>query len=542
MNHERMCRRIYGTHITVLLVFCALLLRIFAIGQGEEYTSAAASQSRYTLSAGSTRGMIYDCNRKPLVNSTWQTLLAIDPQPETVALLREQLSGERFAALLPQLESGRPLLAANDFPLAGAGIIPLMVPQRYEENQLAPHVIGYVNGDGEGVCGIEQGYDDRLARWGGEVRVRYTVNARGMAVGSASELLDTRGSLTAGVVLTLDRDLQAITEEAAAALGKGAVVLMEADTGKIRAMASVPDYDVNDVAASLSSEDSPLLNRATAAWNVGSIFKVCVTAAALEAGAEIPQDFYCPGYYQLGDRKFYCHDRSGHGSVGLFSAFAQSCNPYFVALGQQVGAQQLLRTAEGMGFGSAVKLAEGVTAAQGSLPEYGEMTAGELANLSFGQGKLTASPVQIARMFSIVANGGYDVTPTLLEGITADGAVLEAARDDSVSLRVISPGTADTLRKMLVATVEEGTGFRAQNVYCGAGGKTSSAQTGAYVDGQEIVHAWFGGFFPAVDPEYVLVVFQEGGQSGGQTPAAVFRTISEAVYLHGHPALARTLE
>ena len=108
----------------------------------------------------------------------------------------------------------------------------------------------------------------------------------------------------------------------------------------------------------------------------------------------------------------------------------------------------------------------------------------------------------------------------------------------SPSIRVMNTETAETLRALLVSVVEEGTGYRAANRYCGAGGKTASAQTGRYQEGEEIVHAWFGGFFPAGEPKYVLVVFQEGGRAGGQTPASVFRAISEAVYCTENPGPA----
>ena len=317
-------------------------------------------------------------------------------------------------------------------------------------------------------------------------------------------------------------------------LGRGAVVLMEAKTGKIRAMASVPDYDVNQVAAALQAQDSPLLNRATAAWNVGSIFKICVAAAAMENNVELPQEYCCEGYYRLGDHAYFCHERSGHGTLDLQQAMELSCNPYFVELGQRTGAEALLRMAQRMGFGSGGTLAEGVTTASGTLPPLQETTAGELANLSFGQGKLTATPVQVAAMLAAVANGGNSVQPTLLAGMTYDGKTLQE-ETAGAPIRIMSTETAETLRQLLVSVVEEGTGYRAANCYCGAGGKTASAQTGQYQEGEEIVHAWFGGFFPAGEPKYVLVVFQEGGRAGGQVPATVFRKISEAVYCAENP-------
>lgn len=277
------------------------------------------------------------------------------------------------------------------------------------------------------------------------------------------------------------------------------------------------------------------MNRAAAAWNVGSIFKICVAAAALENGVEPPQDYCCEGFYRLGDHSYFCHQREGHGTVDLQKAMEGSCNPYFVELGQQTGAGALLRMAQRLGFGAGCTLAEGVTAAAGTLPTLSQTDAGELANLSFGQGRLTATPVQVAAMLAAVANGGYAVQPTLYAGVTFDGKTVQQ-QPSNPPLQVMSEQTAETLRTLLVDVVEQGTGYRAANRYCGSGGKTASAQTGRYVNGEEVVHAWFGGFFPAGQPKYVLVIFQEGGRAGGQVPAALFRTISESVYCAENPA------
>lgn len=532
-NNPALARRVLYVHMALLLALCGVLLRIFFIGQGEEYRQTAAAQSRYTLLAGTVRGTIYDSSLRPLVNQGTKILLAVDPTPAAMTALRQNLPLEQFEEVYPLLQSGRPVLIPSEKAIEGEGITVISLPLRYSAHQLAPHTIGYTNGEGRGVCGIEAGYEEQLSRWGGEIMVWYTVNAWRQATGAAPEVSDL-ANLTAGVVLTLDRYLQAIVEREAAALGRGAVVLMEAETGKIRAMASVPDYDVNQVAAALQAQDSPLLNRATAAWNVGSIFKICVAAAAMENNVELPQEYCCEGYYRLGDHAYFCHERSGHGTLDLQQAMELSCNPYFVELGQRTGAEALLRMAQRMGFGSGGTLAEGVTTASGTLPPLQETTAGELANLSFGQGKLTATPVQVAAMLAAVANGGNSVQPTLLAGMTYDGKTLQE-ETAGAPIRIMSTETAETLRQLLVSVVEEGTGYRAANCYCGAGGKTASAQTGQYQEGEEIVHAWFGGFFPAGEPKYVLVVFQEGGRAGGQVPATVFRKISEAVYCAENP-------
>ena len=455
-----LARRVLWVHVILLLALCGVLLRIFVIGQGEQYRQTAAAQSRYTLSAGTARGNIYDCRLRPLVNESEKTVLAVDPTPAAMTALRQGLSAEQFEEIYPLLQSGRPVLIPSDFPISGEGITALRVPQRYSADQLAPHIIGYINGEGRGICGIESGYEEQLTRWGGEITVRYTVNAWRQATGQAPEVTDPTDH-TAGIVLTLDKDLQTIVEREGAVLGRGAVVLLEAETGAICAMASFPGYDVTDVAAALEAADSPLLNRATAAWNVGSIFKVCGAAAALENEVELPENYCCEGFYRLGDHSYFCHERAGHGTLDLQQAMQLSCNPYFVELGQRTGALALLRMAQRLGFGAGSQLAEGVNSSAGSLPTLAQATPGELANLSFGQGRLTATPVQVAGMLAAVANGGYAVQPTLFAGRSFDGKILQSDPAGE-PIRVMNTETAETLRALLVSVVEEGTGYRAK--------------------------------------------------------------------------------
>ena len=321
-----LARRVLWVHVILLLALCGVLLRIFVIGQGEQYRQTAAAQSRYTLSAGTARGNIYDCRLRPLVNESEKTVLAVDPTPAAMTALRQGLSAEQFKEIYPLLQSGRPVLLPSDFPISGEGITALQIPQRYSADQLAPHIIGYINGEGRGICGIESGYEEQLTRWGGEITVRYTVNAWRQATGQAPEVTDSTDH-TAGIVLTLDKDLQTIVEREGAVLGRGAVVLLEAETGAICAMASFPGYDVTDVAAALEAADSPLLNRATAAWNVGSIFKVCVAAAALENEVELPENYCCEGFYRLGDRLLLLPRAGGPRNAGFtagHAAFLQS--------------------------------------------------------------------------------------------------------------------------------------------------------------------------------------------------------------------------
>lgn len=533
-------KRVVSAYVVILGLATVMILRLAELGGGGELKAAAASQSVYTLTVGQERGIIYDRNMKPLVGSSSKTVLSVAPGPETLGSLKALLPEEEFMQDLGLLESGKPVLLVTDAPPKSArGVEAFSIPVRYAREQTAPHVIGYLSDEGEGVTGIEKGYDQLLQAYGGQVKTKYLVDARGGVLGGeVYQIEDSRSPDKGGVVLTLDRDVQKLAERAAQSIEKGAVVVMDAATGEILAMVSRPDYDVNNVAAALDDPDGPLFNRAVAAYNVGSTFKLCVAAAALESGIGTSLDYFCGGYYELGEVRYHCHKRDGHGQITMVEAICQSCNPYFINLGQRVGAQRLYNMAYAMGFGSAARLAEGITSSPGSLPPVSRIGSGELANLSFGQGRLTATPVQLAQMYAVIANGGMSVTPTLCRGTTLDGAHL-TPETLSPSRRVISEKTAATLRELLGGVVTDGSGKRAAPQYLSAGGKTASAQTGAYgEDGKEIVHGWFAGIYPLESPRYSIVVFAEGGEAGGTVPAAVFKEICEGIFLQNGQILS----
>ena len=533
-------KRVVCAYVMILAMATSMILRLAVLGGGGELKAAAAGQSIYTLEVGEERGIIYDRDLKPMVCNSSRTVLSVAPGPETLASLKALLPEAEFLQDLGLLESGKPVLLTTDAPPGSApGVEAFSIPIRYSPDQTAPHVIGYLDTQGQGVTGVEKGYDQFLRSWGGEIKTKYLVDARGGVLGGeVYEIEDSRSPVKGGVVLTLDRDIQKMVERAAQKLGKGAVVVMEAATGEILAMASCPDYDVTNVAEALDDPDSPLFNRATAAYNVGSTFKMCVAAAALEQGLTMDYEYFCGGFYQLEDVRYHCHNRMGHGLLDMTGATCHSCNPYFVNLGQQVGARRLYEMAYALGFGSAARLAEGITSDAGSLPPVSRIDSGELANLSFGQGKLTATPVQLAQMYAVIANGGMSVVPTLCRGVTTDGAHL-TPDEQSPTRRVMSERTARSLRQMLGEVIADGSGEAAAPQYLTAGGKTASAQTGTYDDeGQEIVHGWFVGIYPLESPQYSIAVFQEGGGSGGEVPAEVFKEICEGLFLQNSQTLA----
>lgn len=538
-------KRIITGYCLILAGLGALLLALYGIAAGKSgnFAAAAAQQSSYLLEVGETRGLIYDRNLSPLVGTSSHTVLAVSPSAGAAAQLHDLLLPEFLQEEGALLREGRPFLVDGQaltpetratpvqaLSSPDGSVLAFSLPERWAPDQTALHLIGYTDAAGKGVCGIEKGYDDFLREQGGVVRVRYTVNALGSALPeSAPTVEDTRGSARGGVVLTLDKELQKTAEEALEPIERGAAVVMDVATGEILAMASVPCYDLADLSAALESTDSPFLNRALCAYNLGSAFKIVTAAAALEAGFSTAYTFNCPGWYELDGQIYRCHRLVGHGAVDMKKALEQSCNPYFINLGLQAGAQRLCGMAEAFGFGTAVRLAPGVLSASGSMPAAAEIGEGELANLSFGQGRLTATPVQAAQMIAIVAGGGKWVSPTLVRGVTYDGVTVSEQTVQTPEKRVISEQTARTLREMLINAVEEGSGMAAKPAVGGAGGKTASAQTGSFdQNGEEIVHAWFAGFYPAEDPRWAIVFFGEGSGSGGGAPARAFKAFCDA--------------
>lgn len=527
-------KRVVWLHGLLLFCFSILMVRLSVLGQGDSLAQAAARQSSSLLELGSSRGCIYDRNGKPLVNRGSVTALAVTPTPEGMEALRETLPEEEFPAALEVLRQGRPMVVRGEAgwlpPSSGEGVVAFQLPVRYAGEQLAVHLLGYVDESGHGVTGIEKGYDGVLREMGGSVYARYFVDANRSAVaGEATEVVDQRAAPRGGIVLTLDRSIQQRTEAAMDRVEKGAAVVMAVDTGEILAMVSRPAYDLTRIADFLEDPDSPFFNRALGAYDVGSTFKLCVAAAALEQGFSPDYSYQCGGSYQLGEQKYHCHNRYGHGPLDLTGALEHSCNPYFINLGMQLGGQALYNMAYALGFGSPTQLGEGVVSAAGELPGAGELTGGALANFSFGQGEFTATPVQVARMVAAIANGGESVQPVVYLGKTLDGGAVQRELEQEPKRRVMSRQTAATLREMMIGVVEEGSGANARPDRGGAGGKTATAQTGVFAGEEEVLHGWFAGFYPAEQPEYAVVVLAEGGGEGSGLPARTFKAICNGI-------------
>ena len=529
-----MAKRTVYTGVGVVLLLGVCAWRIYTLIGAGDLSRAAHDQASMTLTVGTARGTIYDRHLTPLVNTGREWAAAVAPFPEALSALNNGLPGDELRELLGRLQSGRPVVTRLTQPLIPApGLTQLKIPVRYDDSALAPHVVGYVADTGTGVTGAELFFDETLQAHTGRAEVTYSVDAAGCALeGESPRLTDTLSAATGGVALTLDADIQRMTETALSDnVTRGAAVVLDPFTGRILAMASAPTYQPTDVAAALENEDSPLLNRALLNYNCGSVFKVVVTAAALEAGLSPDTAFACEGGITVDSIFFHCHYILGHGTLTMREAFAKSCNPYYIRLGQFVGPDRVYAMATAFGFDRALTLADGWQTARAVLPSLSEIKASDatFANLSFGQGNLLATPMHVAGLAAAAVNDGVLCRPTLMLGEVDEAGLLHET-EPAVPQRVFSASTAAIIRDMMRYTMVDGTGEKGQPFHLGAGAKTGTAETGWYEAGEEVIQHWFTGFYPAENPRYVIVTLAENSEAAGESAAPVFREICEGLY------------
>ncbi len=529
-----MSKRMIGVFAALLFAFSGLMMRLYRVAEGG-WAQAASNQAKVTVTLAHARGTIYDRNGVALTNATARYKAAVVSTPEALTALAELLPSEEWESLREQLQNGKPVVTQLNEKLTMArGVTLALAPVRYAEEQLAPHVVGYVGDEGtHGVSGIEKAYDEWLNTCGGEATVTYETDGRGHVLpGGSVEVKNTLAAAKAGVVLTLDATIQrAVEVRCASLLDKGAVVVTDPKNGDVLAMASFPTFDTSNLAEYLTAENAPLFNRATAAYNCGSVFKILSTVTALESGVSATQPYTCTGSLRVGSNVIKCHHTLGHGRQELYDAFIQSCNPYYIQLIQQAGSGNLYRMAISLGFGSSLTLASGYVTAPSVFPTAAQLlqpTA--LANLSFGQGNLTATPLHIAQMTaSVVNNGSFYPLRLVKATVAADGKQTEYPLEPMV--RLYSESHAALLREMMRDVVEEGNGAAARPGHGGAGGKTGTAETGWLAqNGRTMVQSWFTGFYPAEAPRYVITVLSEDADTTGKQAAPAFKAVCDELY------------
>lgn len=511
--------------LTAMLVCSA---RVVTVATDSGLFEAAARQSTKRVDVALSRGEIVDCNGEPLTGQAYKTITVVLPYDSAAIPLGEMLSGDKLSDGLNMLRQGQAVTVWGKSPKTVGGWYTFSVPVRYSGS--LTHALGYINGEGHGVTGIEKYFDDVLYS-DEKFSLSYTTDSRGRML-KGLDFTVTEPSSQGKVTLTVDGKIQSITEQAMTDVERGAAVVIEAETGKIKALCSVPDFDPEDVAKYLDDPSSPLINRAVCPYNVGSVFKPCLAVAAVESGLEDYRHI-CTGSVTVGDVTFKCHKSSGHGELGLKEALAESCNTYFYTLAEKLGAEKVYETAKIFRFGQPLDCNGGLQSASGSLPTLEKLSIlpAELSNFSIGQGDLMLSPIAISGMYCAIANGGEYRLPYLVESV--EGSDGKEIFQPSLPTVAFKKSTSDTLKEYLKNVLQNGTGGAAYSDGISAGGKTGTAQTGWKENGRSILNGWFCGFYEGKTADYVIVIVKEDVKSGSADCAPIFKNITENLAIKG---------
>lgn len=441
--------------------------------------------------------------------------------------------------------------------------------RRYPLGEMGSHLLGYVgeisdkeledpersdylSGDLIGKMGVERQYERYLRGVAGKRFVEVNALGRKAALlGERRPVLPKRGS---ALTLTIDANLQRAAEQAFAPGARGAAVALDPRTGEVLALASRPNYDPNEFSTGISltrwaqlSEGGnfPLFNRAIqAAYPPGSTFKPLVALAGLMAGAIHAGTTFretCDGAFQFGRRAFRCWNPDGHGTLALRDAMARSCDVYFYQLGIRIGLERLAA------FMKSAHVAErsGIDLPQerrGLFPDAawydkhygaGRWSRGLVLNLSIGQGEISLTPIKLAQLTALIANGGTLVRPHVIRAVDQDGTPVAGAipREDSTGTHVELPSSyAAAVRASMEAVVADGhgTGYAAKVDSVRVAGKTGTAQNPHGND-----HALFVCFAPVESPRLVVAVLVENAGHGSTAAAPIAQKVMQAYF---HPA------
>ncbi len=573
-----MKKRLFFLEVLFLFLFLFLLIFCFFLQviKGGYFEGLSRKNRVKMIPIPQSRGMIFDRKSNPLAEnipnfsiSIIQEGLSSQKIEDALAKLsfldgfdiekvRESLKMKEYRAYEPvcivdNISLDTALSISEKFFDVPGIIISAKDTRYYPKKDFSSHIIGYIGkiskdelkkrkGEGYfiddmiGKSGIEREYEKMLrGERGGEY---IEVDTKGRTVRVLGKKEPVPGC---NLYLTLDSSLQEFVEKS---LGKnkGAIIVMDVRTGEILAMVSKPSYNPNiflrpltlkEVSSTIFNQNRPLVNRTIQGeYPPGSLFKAMSGCIGLEEKI-IKEDDYlrCEGVYEVGKRKFSCIKKQAHGNINIISAFAKSCNIYFYQLGLKIGEQGLIKKGRMFGLGEKTGI-DLPYEEKGRLPSSSwkkrilktKWFAGDTINFSIGQGFLLVTPLQMAVLFSAIANGGKVLKPFLVKYIEyPDGKVI--TRKSIVKRKVnISQYTKKILDRGLEEVVLSGTGISVYIPGIRIAGKTGTAQT------LKEDHAWFACYTPVNEPEIVVVVLVEHGGKGGVEAAPIARRILEEYF------------
>ncbi|MDY5647438.1 MAG: penicillin-binding transpeptidase domain-containing protein [Lachnospiraceae bacterium] len=385
----------------------------------------------------------------------------------------------------------------------------------YPYSNMFAHVVGY---DTNGKTGVES-----IANF-------HLLTSNAFFGERVMKELKEQKNIGDNVITTLNYRLQKTAYEA---LGnyRGAVVVMEPETGKILAMVSKPDYDPNTVSANwntlISSEKSELLNRATQGqYTPGSVFKI---VTALEYIRENPDyesfSFDCQGSFTNEGYTISCYHGNQHGQEDFNTAFAKSCNSAFASIGLTLDRDKFRRTCSELLFNEELPVSIPYTKSTFSLAGDSEDSLAMMT--AMGQGKTMVSPMHMALITSAIANGGVLMQPYLVDSVENYTGDSVKKYTPSAYGKLMTAEEAQILTDLMEGVVTEGTASRLSGQSYTAAGKTGTAE---FSSDKSKSHAWFTGFSNVDSPDIVVTVIVEEAGSGSEYAVPIAKKIFDAYY------------
>ena len=539
-----------------IVMFVLLFFRLFdlQIKRHEELQGMAVSQQTRRTVVTASRGTIYDASGNILAISTSAETIILSPMEINNALkdtehpvswtkdslaaglaeildkdaasIRKRMDNEDSQYELIKLRADEDVAAkvreyVEENDISGVHLV-ADTKRYYPYGSLAAQVIGFVGDDNTGLYGLEAYYEDELEGQSGlvisakdqaENDMLYTYEQY-FAAKNGSDLTLT---LDATIQYYLEKGLESMMDKFSAANGASGIV-MNAKTGAVMAMASYPNYDLNDF---LTVSDKTLQERiergeSTVAdmqllqwrnkalndtYEPGSTFKILTLSAALEEGVvDKTTTVNCSGSVNISNYTIHCSNKNGHGLQTLVQSVGNSCNPAFINYGLRIGSEKFYEYMRSFGLMNTTGIdlggeAVGVFAADSSFTQL------DLACYAFGQ-NFTVTPLALIAAQAACINGGYLYTPYLVERITDSDGNVTYRHDDTPVRQVISEQTSATVRECLEYVVASGTGKNGQVAGYRIGGKTGTADKGQTGD----VVVSFLCFAPADDPQVIMLI------------------------------------
>lgn len=560
MTHHR--RKILVTFFITAILMAGLLWQLgyLMIFRSEHYSRMADELHERERTIKAARGEIVDRNGTVIAtNRTVCTISVVHNQieePETVieVLCKELELSEVEVRKRVEKRSSREIIKTNvdkadGDRIRGYGLAGVKVDEDYKRyypyDSMASKVLGFTGADNQGIIGLEVMYESYLKGLDGTILT--LSDAKGVEVENAAE---ERKEPVAGKTLTvsLDVNIQKYAEQAAYQVieKKGAkavsVIIMNPQNGEIYAMVNAPEFNLNDPFTLVTEEEygsskekQDLLNKMwrnrciNDTYEPGSTFKIITAAAGLEAGVvSLNDQFSCPGFRVVEDRKIRCHKVGGHGGETFLQGAMNSCNPVFIDVGQRLGVDSFYHYFEQFGLLGKTGIDLPGEAAT-IMHKKDNMGLVELATVSFGQ-SFQITPMQLVTTASSIINGGNRITPHF--AVKAESRDKTFVREFTYPVRtgVVSEETSSTMRYILEQVVAEGSGKKASLPEYRIGGKTATSEKlprslKKYISS-------FLGFAPADNPQVIaLITIDEpvgiyyGGTIAAPVIADIFKNI-----------------